>query len=107
MCVRAYELYRTGQTHGPEREMTACRLAATSSTSRYRPAGGEGGGLQSQAVFMGHISETGGEEPGREDLKRPNECESVRARTSLSAVILPVAERGGGSSIKSRKRQRG
>ena len=77
--------------------MTACRLAVT-----LQEAGGGGGGLQSQAVFMGHISETEGEEPGREESKtqRPNECKLVTERTSLSAMTLTVAERGAGGSIK-------
>lgn len=61
---------------------------------------GRGAGLQSQAIFMGHIRKrvTGGEQPDRKDLKRltPNEYESLREKTSLSAMILLITDRWGG-----------
>lgn len=46
---------------------------------------------------MGHIRKrvTGGEQPDRKDLKRltPNEYESLREKTSLSAMILLITDR--------------
>lgn len=66
--------------------------------SRGRPAGGDGGdvgggaGLQSRAIFTGHIRER--LERSQRDLKRqtPNEYESLTEKTSLSAMILPVTD---------------
>lgn len=44
---------------------------------------------------MGHIRESGGEEPGRKDLKRqtPNEYASLRGKMSLSAMMLSLTDK--------------
>ncbi len=78
-------------------------MQTCTNTSRGRPAEGlrvGSAGLQSQAIFMGHIRETGGEEPCRKDLKSqtPNEYESFREKTSLLAMIFLVTDRGGGGA---------
>ena len=63
--------------------------------SRGRPTGGDVGGgvgLQSRAIFTGHIRER--LEGSQKDLKRqtPNEYELLTEKTSLSAMILPVTD---------------
>lgn len=48
---------------------------------------------------MGHIIRTEGEKPGGKDLKRQTPNESFREKTSLSAIILAVIERRGGTAV--------